>query len=106
MPTKIIFSEEEIKEIKSLYADGVGTTEISKKFNVSIKTIREFLKKENLFTNRFHSEDFYSKFWEYDADKLYLAKNNGYNCEVVWEMDYKKNKNIVLDLIKKYDTKK
>lgn len=41
--------------------------------------------------------------WEYDANKLYLAKKNGYNCEVIWETDYKKNKNIILDLIEKYE---
>jgi len=40
--------------------------------------------------------------WEYDLNKLYLAKNNGYNCLVIWESDYKKNKNIILKLIKDY----
>jgi hypothetical protein len=43
--------------------------------------------------------------WEYDKNKLYLAKNNGYNCEVIWESDYKKNKNIIIELIKIYDNK-
>ena len=41
--------------------------------------------------------------WEYDAYKLYLAKKNDYNCEVIWETDYKKNKNIILNLIEKYE---
>lgn len=41
--------------------------------------------------------------WQYDANKLYLAKKNGYNCEVIWETDYKKNKNIILELIEKYE---
>lgn len=43
--------------------------------------------------------------WEYDKNKLYLAKKNGYVCEVIWEMDYKKNKDIVLEIIKKYEDK-
>lgn len=42
--------------------------------------------------------------WEYDAKKLYLAKKNHYNCEVIWETDYKKNKNIILNILKKYET--
>jgi G:T-mismatch repair DNA endonuclease (very short patch repair protein) len=41
--------------------------------------------------------------WEYDKNKLYLAKNKGYNCVVVWETDYKKNKNIILEIIKNYE---
>jgi G:T-mismatch repair DNA endonuclease (very short patch repair protein) len=40
--------------------------------------------------------------WEYDAKKLYLAEEKGYNCEVVWETDYNKNKNTILELIKNY----
>lgn len=28
--------------------------------------------------------------WVYDKDKLYLAKKEGYNCEVIWETDNKK----------------
>jgi len=43
--------------------------------------------------------------WDYDNKKLYLAKNNGYNCEVIWESDYKKNNNIVLEILKKYENK-
>ena len=41
--------------------------------------------------------------WEYDKNKLYIAKNNGYNCEVIWESDYKKNKDIIINILKKYD---
>jgi len=40
--------------------------------------------------------------WEYDTKKLYLAKENGYDCKVIWETDYNKNKNIILELIKNY----
>lgn len=43
--------------------------------------------------------------WEYDKNKLDLAKNNGYHCEVIWETDYKKNKNIILEILKNYDNK-
>lgn len=43
--------------------------------------------------------------WEYDKDKIYLAEINNYNCEIIWETDYKKNKNIILEIIRKYDKK-
>lgn len=41
--------------------------------------------------------------WKYDSNKLDLAKKNGYTCEVIWEYDYKKNKNIINNLINKYN---
>ena len=41
--------------------------------------------------------------WDYDNNKLDLAKNKNYNFEVIWETDYKKNKEIILEIIKKYD---
>jgi len=41
--------------------------------------------------------------WEYDTNKLDLAIKNGYTFEVIWENDYKKNKNIINDLINKYN---
>jgi len=43
--------------------------------------------------------------WEHDKNKLYLAKKNNYTCEVIWESDYKKNKNIILEIIKRYEQK-
>jgi G:T-mismatch repair DNA endonuclease (very short patch repair protein) len=43
--------------------------------------------------------------WEYDKDKIYLAEKNGYYCEVIWESDYKQNKHIILEIIRKYDKK-
>jgi G:T-mismatch repair DNA endonuclease (very short patch repair protein) len=60
-----------------------------------------------------YSPDYFNKkkcmlakdIWEYDKNKLYLAKNNGYACEVIWETDYKKNNNIVLEIIKKHEAK-
>ena len=41
--------------------------------------------------------------WEYDKNKLYLAKKYGYNCIVIWEADYKKNKNIVKEIFNNYE---
>ena len=41
--------------------------------------------------------------WEYDKHKLYLAKKEGYNCEVIWETDYKKNNSIIIEIIKNYE---
>ena len=43
--------------------------------------------------------------WEYDTNKLHLATKHGYTCEVIWESDYKKDKNIILNILKKYDNK-
>jgi hypothetical protein len=40
--------------------------------------------------------------WEYDANKIYLAESDGYIIRTVWESDYKKDKNIVIKLIKEY----
>ncbi|MHA2010325.1 MAG: NUMOD3 domain-containing DNA-binding protein [Promethearchaeota archaeon] len=44
-----------------------------------------------------------SEIWEYDKNKLYLAEKEGYYCEVIWETDYKKNKNLLFELIKNYE---
>lgn len=41
--------------------------------------------------------------WEYDKNKLYLAKKYGYNCIVIWETDYKKNKNIIKEIFNNYE---
>lgn len=41
--------------------------------------------------------------WDYDTNKLDLAIKNGYTCEVIWEYDYKKNKDIIKNLINKYN---
>jgi G:T-mismatch repair DNA endonuclease (very short patch repair protein) len=43
--------------------------------------------------------------WEKDFNKVYLAESRGYFCEVIWESDYKNNKNIILDIIKQYEKK-
>lgn len=43
--------------------------------------------------------------WNYDAKKICLGKEHGYYCEVIWESDYKKNKNIILEIIEKYAKK-
>tara|TARA_R110002126_G_scaffold176553_1_gene325158 strand:- start:32 stop:172 length:141 start_codon:yes stop_codon:yes gene_type:complete len=41
--------------------------------------------------------------WKYDKNKLYLAEKEDYYCEVIWETDYKKNKNLLFELIKNYE---
>jgi len=41
--------------------------------------------------------------WQYDKDKLDLANNNGYTCEVIWESDYKRNPDTIKKLINKYE---
>jgi len=43
--------------------------------------------------------------WEYDKIKLELAKNLGYNLEVIWESDYKSDSNIINQILTKYDTR-
>lgn len=41
--------------------------------------------------------------WEYDNNKLYLAINNNYNCLIIWEKEYKQNKNIIKEKILNYE---
>ena len=41
--------------------------------------------------------------WQYDQEKLDLFKKKGYLVEVIWESDYKKDNNILFNIIKKYD---
>ena len=41
--------------------------------------------------------------WDYDKNKIDLIRNKGYNLEVIWESEYKKNQNIINKLIKKYE---
>jgi hypothetical protein len=43
--------------------------------------------------------------WNYDKNKLDLAKKYNYTCETIWESDYKKDPEIIKNIIKKYDTK-
>ena len=42
--------------------------------------------------------------WELDRNKLYLTEKHNYNCEVIWEMDYKKDKNIINKILEKYES--
>lgn len=57
-----------------------------------------------------YSADYYNvkksklakEIWEYDANKIYLAKSNGYIIETIWESEYKLNKNIIIETINKY----
>lgn len=56
---------------------------------------------ENYFN---HKKNMYAKeIWEYDKNKLHLAEKNNYNCVVIWEKDYKKNPEIINEIIKKYE---
>lgn len=41
--------------------------------------------------------------WDYDDKKLELITNYGYNLEVIWESDYKKNKNLINQILTKYE---
>ncbi len=42
--------------------------------------------------------------WIYDQEKLYLSVKNGYDCIIIWESDYKKDKdNVLKKIITKYE---
>lgn len=41
--------------------------------------------------------------WDYDKSKVDLIKSYNYNLEVIWETDFKSNKDIIKNLIKKYE---
>lgn len=43
--------------------------------------------------------------WEYYKNKLDLVKKYNYNCIVIWESDYKKDKTIINKLIKQHANK-
>jgi len=43
--------------------------------------------------------------WDYDKDKIDLIIKNGYNLEVVWELELKENPKLIKQIIKKYDTR-
>jgi G:T-mismatch repair DNA endonuclease (very short patch repair protein) len=43
--------------------------------------------------------------WDYDKHKIDLIREKGYNLEIVWESDLKKDHTLINKLIKKYDTK-
>jgi G:T-mismatch repair DNA endonuclease (very short patch repair protein) len=43
--------------------------------------------------------------WDYDRNKVDLIIRNGYNLEVVWESQLKKNPKLINQIIKKYDTR-
>jgi hypothetical protein len=43
--------------------------------------------------------------WEYDKNKIDLARKNNYSYEVIWELDYKKDKSILKNIITKYENK-
>jgi G:T-mismatch repair DNA endonuclease (very short patch repair protein) len=43
--------------------------------------------------------------WDYDKHKIDLIREKGYNLEIVWESDLKKDHTLINKLIKKYDAK-
>jgi G:T-mismatch repair DNA endonuclease (very short patch repair protein) len=90
-------------------------------YNVESKIFDIYIPKYNLLIEyngdywhcnpKKYEADYYNKkknktakeIWEYDKNKLYLAKKYGYNCIVIWETDYKKNKNIIKEIFNNYE---
>lgn len=58
-----------------------------------------------------YSPDYFNKkksllaedIWNYDSQKIKMAKDKGYNVEVVWEKDYKRDNNIIKEIIHSYE---
>lgn len=40
--------------------------------------------------------------WVYDKKKIDILKDKGYNLEIIWESDFKKNPKLIKNIIKKY----
>lgn len=40
--------------------------------------------------------------WSYDKNKIDLLKEKGYTLEIIWESDYKRNPDLINNLIQKY----
>ena len=38
-----------------------------------------------------------SEKWEFDNNRINKLKNAGYDVKVVWEMDYKNNKELIIE---------
>lgn len=111
-------AEDEI--IKILTNNGIN---VIPNFKIGSKIFDIFIPKYNLLIEyngdywhcnpKKYSPDYFNKkksmlakeIWKYDNNKLYLAKNSNYHCEVIWEMDYKKDNNTILNLIEKYERK-
>ena len=62
---------------------------------------------EKYNSNYFHQvkQKTAQELWDYDRDKVDLIKEKGYNLEVVWESQLKKNPKLINQIIKKYDTR-
>jgi G:T-mismatch repair DNA endonuclease (very short patch repair protein) len=46
-----------------------------------------------------------NQIWKYDNNKVYLAKKNNYNLEIIWESDYNSDDKIIYKIINKYEKK-
>ena len=51
------------------------------------------LRMENMFAK---------ELWEYDKNKLSIGESMGYFCLTVWESEFKKNPEIIIEKIKKF----
>lgn len=56
---------------------------------------------ENYFNKR--KRMFAKEVWDYDEHKLQLCKKYGYILEIVWESNFLQDKNIINNIIKKYE---
>lgn len=118
--TSVIRSKQEkkiISEIKKLGYEVTHSLRIETKiFDVFIPSLNLVIEYNGDYwhcnPNKYESTYFHQvkqktaqELWDYDKKKIDLIKHYGYNLEVVWESDYKKDNTIINKLIKKYDTK-
>ena len=113
-------SKKEIEICKSLVDLGYI---VIPSFKIDTKICDIFLPKLNLIIEYFgdywhcnpnkYSSDYLNvkkgliakEIWEYDKSKLELIKSYGYNIEVIWESDLKLNKDELIKIINKYDSR-
>jgi G:T-mismatch repair DNA endonuclease (very short patch repair protein) len=114
----VIRSKAEYEIIKKIKEIGY---KVKSSFRVDTKICDIFIPKLNLIIEyngdywhcnpkKYPSDYFHSvknmtakELWDYDKNKIDLVRNKGYNLEVIWESEYKKNQNIINKLIKKYE---
>lgn len=103
--------------IKSKNLDVITDHSIKNKiYDVYIPTLNLIIEYNGTYWHcdpRIYSENFKHKkkgitakdIWKKDKEKLYLAVNGGYNYEVIWEMDYKRDNNILNKILQKWENK-